>query len=200
MLRGGGKQWNAERNGSVADQQARCEIVGPVDDQVVAVEHGGGVARRHTLGNRIDRNERIARGDEGGGKVGFARADIDAGVERLALQIGQVDGVTVDDRQMSDPGAGECGNHRCADATGADHCDLGRFQTLLASAADLGKHDVAGVAVEFLVGHRPVLPKPPAPRSVSESSSTSSNSATVHTASIICAMRSPRRMAKDSVP
>jgi hypothetical protein len=47
---------------------------------------------------------------------------------------------------------------------------------------------------------RPVDPKPPLPRSVSESDVTDLSSAWTTAAITICAMRSPRRMVKGAVP
>ena len=82
------------------------------------------------------------------------------------------------------PAPASAGIARGADAARADDRDAGRLKSVLPDPADLGQDDVARVAVEFVVGQRhgltPVEPKPPAPRAVSHSSSTSSNAARRH--------------------
>lgn len=52
----------------------------------------------------------------------------------------------------------------------------------------------------FFYPHTPVLPKPPAPRTVSESSDTSSKLAAMYGVTTSCAMRSPGWIACGSVP
>ena len=91
---------------------------------------------------------------------------------------------------------------RTADAPCADQRDPGAEQLVLALAANLPEDDVAGVSVELVVAesHRPVEPKPPAPRSVAPSSSTSRNSARSTGAGTSWAIRSPRRTSNGSAP
>ena len=43
--------------------------------------------------------------------------------QRLAVQIGELDDIIVDDRQPPDAGTGQRWNNRAADAAGADYCD-----------------------------------------------------------------------------
>ena len=73
---------------------------------------------------------------------------------------------------------------------------------LLPDSADLRQDDVPRVAFQLFVGepHRPVEPKPPAPRLVSLSSATSRKSALSTGAGTSCAIRSPRRTSNGSLP
>ena len=93
-------------------------------------------------------------GDEGGGERGLGRADVGGAVERLALEVGEVDGVAVDDRQPADARAGERGDDGGADPARADDGDARGLEAVLPDPADLGQDDVARVAVEFVVGER----------------------------------------------
>jgi len=43
LLRGGAEQWQAKRDAGVADGEAGGEIVGAVDDEVVARQQVGGI-------------------------------------------------------------------------------------------------------------------------------------------------------------
>ena len=88
------------------------------------------------------------------------------------------------------------------DSARADQGHAGVEQPALAFAAYLLEDDVAGVAVELVVakGHRPVEPKPPAPRRVESSSSTSRKPARSTGAGTSWAMRSPRRTSNGSSP
>ena len=48
-------------------------------------------------------------------------ADVGGDVEHLALQVGEVDGVVVDDTEGADAGRGEIERRRRAESAGADH-------------------------------------------------------------------------------
>src|SRR5437868_3286952 len=122
--------------------------------------------------------------------------------ERLAMQIADLDHVIVDDRQSAHARACKRRYDRAADPPCADHRDGRGFQLALPHAADLRQHDVPRITFELPVGegHRPVEPKPPAPRLVSLSTATSTKSAFSTGAGTSCAMRSPRRTSNGSEP
>ena len=92
---------------------------------------------------RIDAPERVA------GAVELRQADGLGVVDDLALQVGQRDGVVVDDAERADAGRREILQHRRAKATGADHQHACALQLLLPGAADFRQHDVARIAFEF---------------------------------------------------
>ncbi len=77
---------------------------------------------------------------------------VDCGVDDLALQVGFVDDVEVDQADGADAGGGEIERERRAEAAGADAEDLRGLELLLAFHADLGQDEVAGVAGDLLVG------------------------------------------------
>ena len=93
-------------------------------------------------------------GVEGGqrllGRVDLALADPVHVVEDLALQVGGVDDVHVDDAERADPGGGQVEGGGGAEPAGAEQQHLGVEQLLLAGLADLGQEQVALVPVALL--------------------------------------------------
>ena len=67
----------------------------------------------------------------------------------LALQVGQLHAVVVDDADGADAGRGEIQHQRAAQPAGADHQHARGLQLGLADAADLGQQDVARVTLDF---------------------------------------------------
>ncbi len=123
-------------------------------------------------------------------------------IERLTVKIGDLHDVIVDDGHPTDPGSGERRNDGAPDPAGTDHRYLGGLQFTLPNTPDLRQNDVPGIALELMIreAHWPVEPKPPAPRLVSPRTSTSRNSAFNTGAGTNCAMRSPLRTSKGSLP
>ena len=80
---------------------------------------------------------------KGGACVGFVE-------EHLALEVGGLDEVAIDEGEMADAGAGEEAGGCCSCGADADDGDVGVGEELLAGVADAGKEDLAGVAI--LVG------------------------------------------------
>ena len=72
----------------------------------------------------------------------------------LALQVGEVDAVVVDDRDAADAGRAEVQRHRRAEAAGADHQRVRGEQPPLALDADVVEQEVARVAQQVVVVHR----------------------------------------------
>jgi len=136
------------------------------------------------------------------GKIGFGIAGITLAEERLALKVGFFDDVTVDDRQHADTSAGQGGDYGAANSPGADDGNPRFLEPSLTHPADLRQDDVPRVPLELSVRetHCPVEPKPPVPRPVSPSTSTSRNAALRTGAGTSCAIRSPRRTSNGSVP
>ena len=71
----------------------------------------------------------------------------------LALQVGEVDLVVVDQGDPADAGRAEVERHRRAEAAGADHQRVGGSEALLAFDADVVEQDVARIAQQLVVGH-----------------------------------------------
>ena len=90
--------------------------------------------------DRLPRRERLGLPD-----VGLA-------VDDLALQVGLVDHVEVDDAEGADPGRGQVEQRGRAEAPGADDQDLGVLQPLLPGHPDVGDDQVAGVPAHLVDG------------------------------------------------
>ena len=134
----------------IGDRIAGFEIVGAIEHQVVAADHGHGVVGVEPYRVGFEQHMRIERAHLFGGAVDLEPADFRRGVDDLALQIGQRDHVVIDDAQRADTGRRQIHQRGRAEAAGADD-EHGRFlQRSLAGTADLAQHDVAGVAFEFL--------------------------------------------------
>lgn len=76
-------------------------------------------------------------------------ADIGGGVEHLALQVRQRDGVGIHQADRSNPGGGQIQRGRRAQAPGPDHQHARALELLLARTADFAKHQMAGVALDL---------------------------------------------------
>ncbi len=74
-------------------------------------------------------------------------------MDHLALQVGGVDDVVVDEADRADPGRGEVERGRRAEPAGAEQQHLGVEHLQLAVDPDLGQQRVARVAVALLGGH-----------------------------------------------
>ena len=76
-------------------------------------------------------------------------------VDHLALQVGCIDDVVIDEADRPDPGGGEVEAGRGAEAARAEQQDLGVEQLELALEADLGNEQMARVALLLVLGQRP---------------------------------------------
>ncbi len=160
------------------------------------------IGRVDALAHRLRLHEMIQLPNELGGELGLGAPRIAFGEQRLAVEIGQLDRIIIDYGDLADARTGERRNDRAADPARSDDRDFRRFELALPDSAELRQDDVPRVPVELFVGeaHRPVEPKPPAPRDVSPNSATSRKSALSTGAGTSCAIRSPRRTSKASLP
>ena len=81
-----------------------------------------------------------------GGGVDLGLVDVGLSVDDLALQVGLVDDVVVDDAERADAGGGEVEQRGAAESAGADHEHLGVLEALLPGHADVGNDQVTAVA------------------------------------------------------
>ncbi len=102
----------------------------------------------------LDLDVRVELVDRLLGGVDLRHADAVGGVDHLALEVGDVDHVVVDDAERADAGRGEVERGRRAEAAGAEQQHLGVEQLELALDADLREQDVARVALALLGGER----------------------------------------------
>ncbi len=96
---------------------------------------------------RVQRSDRLLR------RVDLGDTDALGVVDHLALEVGEVDDVVVDDPERADPGRGQVQRRGRAEAAGAEQQHLGVEQLLLAVDPDLVKQQVARVAVALLGAH-----------------------------------------------
>ena len=73
-------------------------------------------------------------------------------MDDLALQVGLVDLVELDDAERADAGRGQVEQRRAAEAAGADHEHLGVLQPLLPGHPDVGDDQVPAVAADLVDG------------------------------------------------
>ena len=101
---------------------------------------------------RLDHDVGIERGQPLGRRLHLAAVQVGGAVEHLPLQVGEADDVRIDQGDMADARRGQVERRRRAQAAGADDQHPRRLQRLLPRAADLAQHQVAGVALDLLVG------------------------------------------------
>ena len=134
------------------DRESGGEVVRAVQHQVGPADQAGGVFGIEPGLNRLDRHVRVEGGQTPGGDVHLRQGDVAVGVEHLALQVGAVDLVVVHQDQPADSRGGQVERGRGPQAARADDQHRGALQRLLARAAYLAQHQVAGVALDLLVG------------------------------------------------
>ena len=88
------------------------------------------------------------------GGVDLGPSDVGGVEQDLALQIGQIDLVGVDQRQRPDAGCGEKLRDRVAETADADDQRVRSGEALLRVDAELGQQDVPAVAQQLGVVHR----------------------------------------------
>ena len=168
-----------------------------------------GQQRIHIVGIEPERHRHgfdmgVERVQVAGGALRLHLAGIGGFEQHLALQVGQRDGVVIDDGQPAHARRREIEQARAAQPAGADNGDPRPCQRRLSAPAKFRKHQVTGVAFKLVVGKvhpcTPVEPKPPAPRCVSSSVSTTASVARVTAAGTNWQIRMPRSMAKGSWP
>ena len=130
----------------VAQDVGGSEAVGGIDQKIGAGDQCLCVLRRQALGHGVDGDPRVEAPQRRRRCLRLELADIGHGVERLAMKVGLLDPVMVDDGEPADARAGQVLQHRTPQPAGADHHDGRGGEPRLTGGADLGKHHLAGVA------------------------------------------------------
>ena len=144
----GAGQRHAGGDAGVRDEQAGGEVVAAVEDHAGPLGDLRGVRSPHTADDRAARDGGIEALEPGERRFRLGPADVGGGEGRLALEVGLVDRVAVDQRQPPDPGARQVLQRRAADPATADQNDMRLGERDLAGAADLGQDDMAGETVQ----------------------------------------------------
>ena len=148
----GRNQRYARFHAGIRDGQASGEIVGSVQHHVRPFDERGRIAGPDSripdghVERRVEGLYPVSRDD------GFAMADVARGVDRLALEIGQIDRIVIDEGEAPDPGPGQILQPRRADAAQPHQHDMRSCKPRLPRPANLGQDDVAGKTVEAVVG------------------------------------------------
>ena len=97
----------------------------------------------------VDVDAGVDAGEVAAGGFGFGEGVAGVGFveEHLALEVGGLDEVAVDEGEAADAGAGEEAGGGGSGGSDADDGDVGAGEELLAGGADGGEEDLAGVAV-----------------------------------------------------
>ena len=91
----------------VVGQVPRREVVGAVDDDVEGREDSESRLRVEVLVDRHDLDVGVEAAEGRGRRLHLRPPDVVMAVEELALEVGRVDHVEVDDPDLADPGRGE---------------------------------------------------------------------------------------------
>ncbi|MNS93939.1 hypothetical protein D3C72_1281400 [compost metagenome] len=146
-------QRHSGRHAGAVDGVARGEVVGAVEhhrggqDQFGQARAVEALLQGHYFNLGIDAGQGFTR------RQHFRLAHTGRRVGDLALQIGQVDRVVIDEGQLADAAGGQVHGRRRAEPARADHQHMRIEQGLLAFDADLIKQDVARVAQQLVVVH-----------------------------------------------
>jgi len=132
----------------IVDEVAGLEVVGAVEDEVGG-EEGGGVGRDEVGDVGVDVDAGVDAGEVEAGGFGFGEGS--AGVvfveEHLALEVGGLYEVAVDEGEAAYAGTGQEAGGGGSGGSDSDDGDVGAGEELLAGGADGGEEDLAGVAV-----------------------------------------------------
>ena len=100
------------------------------------------------LDRRVDRAQMLQRG------LDLETTDVGVGVQDLALKVGNVDAIEVDDPELADPCGSQVHRDRRAEPARADAQDARVEQLALPGPTDVRQDDVPGVALHLLLGER----------------------------------------------
>ncbi len=103
---------DAQQHARVVHEVPRWEVVTPVHDDIEATEEIERVAGREPVVERAERHVRVEVTQPRRSRRHFARPDCRCAVKHLALQVGLVEGVGIDDPERPHTGGGEVQQHR----------------------------------------------------------------------------------------
>jgi hypothetical protein len=146
---------NPKVKAGVVEQISGGEVVAAVDDDVVSREDVEGVGCGQALAERDQLHIRIEGGERFPGRLDLGHAQAIDVVEHLALEVGGIHHVRVDDPQRPDPGRGQIEGGGRPQAAGPDQKNRGPQEGGLAGLSDLREEDVAAVSGPLFGGHSP---------------------------------------------
>ena len=134
------------------DREPGSEIVCAVQHKVAAGDQVCGIGSGQAFSDRFDMNMGV-KGLQGlGSGLDLESAGIGPGKQDLALEVGQGDGVVVDEAQGPHARRSQIEGGRRTDASQSDQANARSLQPLLAGAAHFRQQQVARIAFDFVVG------------------------------------------------
>src|SRR6266849_5343844 len=145
----------AEQNARVVDEIARGEIVGAIDDDIEVLEKFERVGASQLRLKRLDLNVRIEVREARARGFALGLANVAGAEGDLALEVGEVDHVKVNQAKFSDARRGKIQTKRRAKPARADEEYLSVLQLELPLHANFRHDEVAAVTKDFLVRKAP---------------------------------------------
>ena len=140
-------------NAGTVDGVAGGEIIGTVENDIGTGDQGAerfagqALLQRDDIDFRIDGAQRLAA------RLGLGHADPCLGVDDLSLQVGEVDRVVVNQRDLSDAGRGKIKRRRRTQTTSTDDQCVRGQNIRLTFDAEFVEQDVTAVTEKLLVRH-----------------------------------------------
>src|SRR5579862_7344893 len=141
----------AGKDAGVVDEIARGEIIGAVGDDVEVAKQFESILAAQAGIEGANIQERVNCPQLFGSRIEFFAPYVSGGVNDLALQVGVIDDIEIDEAEGADAGGAEIQGKRRAEATGADAEYSRGFELLLALHANLGHDQMPGVAQDFIL-------------------------------------------------
>ena len=147
-------QRHAGRAARGVDGVAGGEGVRAVDHEVLALDERGRVVRDDPHAVGLDHDVRVEEAQLGRGALRLGHADVRREVQQLAVEVGQLDRVVVEDAEPPDARARQVQRHGGAERARADHEHARLAHGRLLGEPPLGQRELAPVALELGVGER----------------------------------------------
>src|SRR5690242_20604015 len=135
----------AEQNASVVDQVASREIVRAIHDDVVVLEELKRVRAGQLRFDGFDLNVRIEIRKARARSLAFGLAHVAGAKSDLALKIGEIHNVEVNQAQLAHAGGGKIQAEWCAESAGSNKQHLGVFQLELPLHANFRHDEMAAI-------------------------------------------------------
>jgi len=139
-----------EYHAGVIHQIPRGEVVGAVNDNVEISSDLERILRSQCGVESLHMHERIDIANSVSGGIELRTSDVARSMNDLSLKIGDINDVEVDESQGSNASRSEVKRGRGSKSSRSNQKDTGGFDLPLAFGANLGKHEVATIAAEFI--------------------------------------------------
>ena len=138
----------------IADRVSGREIIGAIDHDIATIDQRGGVLRVETDFVCLDLYERIERSERARGTVDFQLTNSVGPVQNLALKVGELDAIRIDDSNETDAGRDQIQRNGRAESARADNQHPCALESLLTGDADTGQGQMPGIPIHFVAGQR----------------------------------------------